>query len=64
MHLGRPCGGECNPTTYSFLTCTSSCFASLLTTKDPTTMGEDGVANDMSEACTHGICMQSKSGHD
>ena len=45
--LGRPCGGECNPTTCSFLTCTYGCFAWLLTTEDPTTAGEDGVADEM-----------------
>ena len=47
MHLGRPCGGDSNPTTCSFSTCTAGCFAWLLTTEDPTTAGEDGVADEM-----------------
>ena len=47
VHLGRPCRGECNPTTYSFSTCTSGRFAWLTTTEDPTTAGEDGVADEM-----------------
>ena len=64
VSLGWPCGGECNPTTCSFSTCTFSCFASLPTIKDPTIAGEDRVVDDMSEAYTHGTCMQSRSGHE
>ena len=47
VRLGQPCGGECNLTTYSFSACTSGYFAWLPITEDPTTAGEDGVADEM-----------------
>ena len=47
VRLGRPCGGDSNPTTCSFLTCTSAWFAWLPTIEDPTTVGKDGVADEM-----------------
>ena len=47
VRLGRPCGSDCNPTICSFSTCIAGYFAWLLTTEDPTTVGEDGVANEM-----------------
>ena len=64
VRLGWPCGGECNPTTCSFSTCTFGYFAWPPTTEDPTTVREYGVVDEMSEARSHGIYMQSRSGHE